>query len=323
MRERRGDAMTAEIIYPADRAAWLAARRQDVTASVAGCLLGVHPYTTAYGLWALKSGLVADDDTDNAVLRRGRLLEPVVIEMLREDRPDWTVEYRRDNAYFRDPEARIGATPDAFATRPDIYGRGIVQVKTVADDKFRREWIDAETGEIVLPLWIAVQAIVEANLTGASWACVAVMVIGRGIDLQIVDVPLNTRVMNRLRREVREFWRMVEAGEEPPIDWNRDGGAIAEVYRDSMPDRKDLTNVDGLDLIVGRFGAARETHRAAAQQIDELRPRILHALGTAEAGFTTNWNISARASVRTGPNGEPVKSRALRITPKENPDARF
>jgi len=315
--------MSVQIIYPADRTAWLDARKQDVTASVAGALLGIHPYQTPYGLWAEKSGRVASDDADNPVLRRGRLLEPVVIEMLREDRPDWTVEYRRDNAYFRDADARIGATPDAFATRPDIYGRGIVQIKTVADDKFRREWIDAETGEVVLPLWIAVQTIVEATLTGASWACVAAMVIGRGIDLQVVDVPLNTRVMNRLRREVREFWRMVEEGREPPIDWNRDGAAVADVYRDSMPDRKDLTAVDGLDLIVGRFAAARETNRVTSQQIDELRPRILHALGPAEAGFTTNWNITARTSVRAGPNGQPVKSRSLRITPKENPDARF
>ncbi len=315
--------MSVHVILPADRAAWLDARKQDVTASVAGVLLGIHPYQTPYGLWAEKSGRVASDDADNPVLRRGRLLEPVVIEMLREDRPDWTVEYRRDNAYYRHVEDRIGATPDAFATRPDIYGRGIIQVKTVADDKFRREWIDADTGEVVLPLWIAVQAIVEATLTESTWACVAVMVIGRGIDLQIVDVPLNTRVMNRLRREVREFWRMVEEGREPPIDWNRDGAAVAEVYRDSMPDRKDLTAVAGLDEISGRFVDAREAYNVSGKAIETLRPRILHALGAAEAGFTTNWNITARTSVRTGPNGQPVKSRSLRVTPKENPDARF
>lgn len=315
--------MSIQIILPANRAAWLDARKQDVTASVAGALLGVHPYQTPYGLWAEKSGRVASDDADNPVLRRGRLLEPVVIEMLREDRPDWTVEYRRDNAYYRHVEDRIGATPDAFATRPDIYGRGIVQVKTVADDKFRREWVDADTGEVVLPLWIAVQAIVEATLTESTWACVAVMVIGRGIDLQIVDVPLNTRVMNRLRREVREFWRMVEEGREPPIDWNRDGAAVAEVYRDSMPDRKDLTEIDGFDLIVGHYADAKVSANASKAVVDQLRPQILHTLGAAEAGFTTNWNITARTSVRVGPNGQPVKSRSLRITPKENPDARF
>jgi hypothetical protein len=315
--------MSIQIIYPADRAAWLNARKQDVTASVAGALLGVHPYQTPYALWAEKSGRVTSDDADNPVLRRGRLLEPVVIEMLREDRPDWLVEYRRDNAYFRNTEDRIGATPDAFATRPDIFGNGIVQVKTVADDKFRREWIDAETGEVVLPLWIAVQAIVEATLTGSSWACVAAMIIGRGIELEVIDVPLNTRIMHRLRREVREFWRMVDEGIEPSIDWNRDGAAVAEVYRDSLPDRKDLTADSILNQLAGRFVDAREAHNTAGKAIDQIRPRILHALGPAEAAFTTNWNITARTSVRVGANGLPVKSRSLRITPKESPHARF
>lgn len=316
--------MPVEILYPNSHEEWLALRRPAVTASVAGCLLGVHPYETAYGLWALKSGHVSDGDIDNAVLRRGRLLEPVIFAMLREERPDWTVEYPLGNRFFLDREARIGATPDSFATRPDIFGQGTVQGKTIARSDFESKWIDPDTGEVMLPLWIAVQAITEATLTGCAWAAVAVLIIDqRRLDLEVIDVPLNERVMHRLRREVREFWRMVEEGREPPIDWNRDGAAIAEVYRDSMPDRKDLTAVDGLDLIVSNFVRSKEVAGDHVKLLDQMRPRILHALGTAEAGFTTNWNITARTSVRVGTNGQPVKSRSLRITPKENPDARF
>ncbi|MCV0395430.1 MAG: YqaJ viral recombinase family protein [Rhizobiaceae bacterium] len=317
--------MPIEIIHPADRDAWLAARRQDVTASVAGCLLGVHPYTTAYGLWAEKSGRIPSDDQDNAILRRGRLLEPVVVEMLREDYPEWTIEYHRDNAYWRDTADRIGATPDAFGTRPDAFGQGILQIKTVAEDKFRREWLDPDTGEVILPLWIAVQAIVEATLTGSAWASVAILVWGRGIELVVEDVPLDAgaRVMARLRREVREFWRKVEAGEEPPIDWHHDGAAVLAVWSDSLPDRKDLTGVDEIDATIADYRASKDAANAAQQRVERLRPRILHALGSAEAGFTDNWDITARTSVRTGPNGQPVKSRVLRIHPRENIHARF
>jgi predicted phage-related endonuclease len=42
--------MTIQIIRPADRQAWLAARSKDVTASVAAAVLGAHPYTTPYAL---------------------------------------------------------------------------------------------------------------------------------------------------------------------------------------------------------------------------------------------------------------------------------
>ena len=44
----------------ADKAAWLEWREADMTASVGACLFGadIHPYTTAYREWAIKSGLV-------------------------------------------------------------------------------------------------------------------------------------------------------------------------------------------------------------------------------------------------------------------------
>lgn len=318
--------MTIEIIRPADRTAWLAARRHDVTASQAACLLGVHPYTTAYGLWAIKSGRIEDDEADNPVLRRGRLLEPVAIELLREERPDWDVIYDRSNTYWRDTEARIGATPDAFATRPDVFGFGIVQVKTASDFAYERNWLDQDTGDVNLPLWIAVQAIVEASLAGSAWAAVALMVVGRGLDLKVIDVPINERLMHRLKREVREFWRMVDEGREPPIDWKRDGAMVADVWRDSLPERRDLSDDLQLNVMIGNYLDAKATATSAGKVVDELRPQILHALGAAEVAVTREWDITARTSVReaTGPFGQPIKTRVLRIKPrKDNPYAYF
>lgn len=314
--------MTVQIIYPADRAAWLEARKQDVTASVCSALFGINPWYSAYRLWAIKSGRVEESQEVTDAMQRGLDFEEVVVKRLRRERPNWSIDYRADNTYFRDPAIRLGATPDTFATRDDIYGQGTVQLKTKSWHSFKESWHDPETGEVTVPLDVAVQTIVEAHLTGSAWAAVAVLVVDP-YDFHVIDVPVHEKLIRRIRSLVTDFWAMVESGKEPEPDWLRDGPTVAEVYRDSMPDRKDLTAVDGLDLIVGRFAAARETNRATSQQIDDLRPRILHALGSAEAGFTTNWNIAARTSVRTGPNGQPVKSRTLRITPKENPDARF
>lgn len=310
--------MTIEIIRPDDRTAWLAARRKDVTASVIGALVGVHPYTTPYGLWAEKTGLIPADDSDSPQLRRGRLLEPVAIELLREERPDWTVDYRPDNTYWRDSEARIGATPDAFATREDIFGTGCVQIKTASDHAFRENWRDPETEEIQLPLWIAAQVLIEAHLTGCTWASVVLMVVGRGIEIHVIDVPLHAGVIRRLRAAVAEFWRMVDAGERPAPDWLRDGATVLDVHRDSVPDRKDLTRIEGLDQIVGRYVDSREAWRVAGETADHLKPQIIMALGPAELGFTDNWEISTRTTIRAGEFGQALKSRTVRIRPREN-----
>lgn len=347
--------MTIQIIRPADRAAWLAARSQDVTASVAAALVGgVHPFTTAYQIWASKTGRLTDQ-VETAAMRRGTEFEPVAAELFRVTRPEWTVEYPLNNAYFRDAEARLGATPDAFFTDPARVGTGVAQLKTTSERTFREVWIDPETDEINLPLYIAIQTIVEAELTGASFACVPVVVVPFELDdlveglrtsgaydiqrtlrnvafawlqmgklqVHVIDVPLHAGVKRRLRAAVREFWRVADSGAEPDPDWLRDGAAVMDVWRDSTPDRRDLTGDPEIDGVVTRYRDARATERAAKEVADHLRPRIIHALGSAEEGFTAGWTIRAPTTVRTGEFGQPVKSRTLRIKERGNPDARF
>lgn len=309
--------MTIEIIKPADRDAWLAARRKDVTASVAGCLLGIHPYMTAYGLWAEKTGQIEPDTEETPALRRGRLLEPVVAAMLREERPDWWVSYAADNTYYRDPTARLGATPDSFARRPDIDGQGIVQFKTVSEHAFRDNWLDPDTRDVVLPLWIAVQAIVEADLTEAHWATVAAMVVGRGIDLHIIDVPVHAGIRRRVRGAVAEFWALVDAGGRPDVDWKRDGATVLDVYRDSEAAVADLTSDADIDTLVARYLSATEMRSTADKEANLLKPQIIDALGNAEAGETARFQITAKTQIRKAYQVKESSSRPLRIKQKE------
>src|SRR5258708_3490433 len=191
------------------REQWLACRSQDVTASIAGALLGVHPYSTAYGLYLLKKGLIAEDPEETGPMRRGRLLEPVAVQMLREDKPNWTIHDHPIGYYYRDPASRLGATPDVLAT--DEHGKpGIVQIKSVEPSIFRRDWKN-EDGTIEPPLWIVVQGIIEAYLTGAEWAAVAPMVVGFGLEMPVIPIPLHAGILDRLKAEVSEFWQRIEA----------------------------------------------------------------------------------------------------------------
>lgn len=305
--------MAVEIIYPADRAAWLQARNQDITASVAGALFAAHLYTTAYQIWAEKTGAIERDEAENAAMRRGRLLEPAAVQMLREERPEWTVEYRQDNAYFRDPDLRVGATPDAFVQRPETYGQGICQFKTSSEEAFRKYWIDPDTGDVEVPTWIAVQAIVEAKLTGATWASVAVMVVGRGIDMHVFDIPLHEAVWKALVVKAREFWELTDTGGHPPLEWDRDGSTVIDVYRSTQPKRVNLTGDLEADAIVGRFEGARADRRAAQKLEDVLRAQVIYALGNADEGETARFHIKAPERVRK----DGATYRNIKIIPKE------
>jgi predicted phage-related endonuclease len=54
------------ILHPATDEEWLGLRREDVTASQAAALLGAHPYTTAYQMWADKTGRSSEKEMNGA-----------------------------------------------------------------------------------------------------------------------------------------------------------------------------------------------------------------------------------------------------------------
>jgi predicted phage-related endonuclease len=268
--------------YPIEgRDMWLALRQQDVTASAAGALLGGHPYISAYGLWALKSGRIKEDSLETPAMRRGRLLEPVAVELLREERPDW--EIHRGTAYYRDAARRIGATPDALAI--DTTGRlGVIQIKSVEPTIFRRNWQGEEGVEP--PLWIALQAMIESELTGAVWAVVAAMTISHGIEIHIVEIDLTHReaIMARLTEAVADFWRTIAAGIMPDIDYGRDLALVEQLYVPSG-ETIDLTRDNAVMELVSERGALGKTIKEAEARLTGIKGALLDKLGSASIGL--------------------------------------
>lgn len=253
-----------------DRASWLALRKPDITASVAAALFGAHEYTTCYELWALKSGLLQEDKEETAPMVRGRLLEPVAINLIAEQHQTWKLH--QPHAYYRDAGKRIGCTPDLLATDPLRSGRGVIQIKTVEPSVFRKKW-RGEDGTVEPPIWIAIQALIEAKLTGASWAAVAAMRVGHGLDIDIIDVPLHDGLWARLEQEVASFWRSVETGQPPAADYMRDSATIAALY----PPEKDLPPIDlSADNRLPDIVAEREEIMARAR-VDEKRKKEIDA----------------------------------------------
>lgn len=254
------------------REQWLKLRGQDVTASTAAALLGIHPYQTAYALWALKTGRIADDVEETPPMRRGRLMEPLAVQMLREERPDWQISDHPVGLYFRDPATRLGATPDLLAR--DENGKwGIVQLKSVEAGIFRRDWRDAD-GNVSPPLWIVIQAIVECHLCGFEWAAVAPIVVGHGVEIPVVPVPLHAGIIERIKAEVAAFWRMVEDGRHPDVDYGRDADLLALLH---AGDERvlDLSADNELPDLIAKREALSAEKKATETQWDENRARIL------------------------------------------------
>lgn len=274
------------------REEWLALRKRDVTASAAAALFGVHPFMSGFTLWQSKTGGVDDEDTPP--MRRGRLLEPVAVELLREERPEWLVE--RGAHYWRDPEARLGATPDVLAECRE-RGPGIVQIKSVEPGVFRRRW-RGEDGAIEVPLYVAVQAVIEAHLTGAQWCAVAALVVSHGVDLHVLDVPLHPGLIMAIEKRIADFWQIVDSGEMPPFDYAKDGAAIAALFAHENGQTVDLSGDNRLrELFEERERLAADKKQAEAR-IDEINAEARAKLGEATFGTLPGWTVSAKTVER-------------------------
>lgn len=294
-----------------DRAAWLALRERDITASVAGALLGLHEYTTPFALWALKTGRLSEDPEETPPMRRGRLLEPVAIEMLREERPDWIVEPGR--TYFRDPSIRLGATPDTRVVCPR-RGLGTVQIKSVEQSVFRRKWQVDPYGPVEPPLWIAVQAIVEAHLTGAAWASVAPLVVGHGVELPIIEIPLIPGVIDRVREATVAFWTMIEEGREPDPDYAHDAETIDELFLVDEGGEIDLSHDNRIPELLAERAAAKADEKDAKARTEAANAEIKHKLAGAAIGHLGDGRrITWKTQHRKGFEVHPTSFRVLRV----------
>jgi predicted phage-related endonuclease len=295
--------MGIEIRTLEDREAWLKWREDDITASNGACLFGadIHPYTSAYQLWAEKSGLWKPQPMDAKLARRGHYVEKMAPELLSEEHPDWHVV--PNPYYYRDVEARIGATPDLWARRPDIAGAGIIDVKSVGAQTFRR-WKDRDTGDTELPVWMAIQVNIQAALVAAywegdplTWGAVAAVTIGdAGLDIELLIVTILPGMMDNFRGLAKDFWRRVEAREPYPIDWGKDAETILGMYRDDDGSIIDLSEDEALaDTLAQREGYKQiEREGAEAEKSRKLLDAmIIDKLGNAMTARTKQGLIKA------------------------------
>jgi len=308
--------VTIEILEPRSRDEWLRIRQQTIGASEIAALVGASPWETAFSLYSKRVGNAAPEP-ENAAMRRGRHLEAVAIEMLREERPDWIVKANPmpGGVFYRDLDAGISATPDAFVSAP---GRpnGICQIKSVQKFTFDKKWKNAD-GEIEPPLHVVIQAVQEAALTGAEWACVAALVIDFGIDLPVIEIEIHGGIIARMRKEAADFWRRVAENDPPPPDFGKDGALIASLYSDDNGSEIDLSGNEVIVQILAEREAlkAREKDGSEAEKARKvLDAEIIYELGNASTGRLADGRvITAKTTRRAGYEVKPTSFRSVKI----------
>ena len=303
--------MTIDICQIENKEQWLAWRRQDVTASEIAVLAGHSTYKTPLRLWAEKTGVVDQPDETRA-MTRGRWMEASVLEALRETEPTWQID--RCGIYVRDPELRLGCTPDATAIVP-IHGgteRIAVEAKTVARPIF--EGWDGE-----LPMTYQLQALTQLMLLDLPRAVVPVLVVDMfGCDLHVFHVERHPGAEARIRELVQEFWHNVEMGFEPKAR-KGDLSLVKELYPPDKGEPLDLSGDNYLPEALNIRAALKAEIKEKEELVAGLEAEIITKLNGATLGVLPGWKITNKMQHKKEYVSKAVDYPVLRISRQEGP----
>lgn len=290
------------------RESWLELRRQAVGASEIGALFGCHPYRTALEVYADKTLDTRKRTSNQETLTSGQLLEPVVAERVRQERPDWTVTPATDWLFARN--IGMSCTPDFFVSCSE-RGQGVLQAKTVDPWAFKSEWT-----EDVPPKWIILQTLQEMFLAEVSWGVIAAMEVSRELPLHIYEFEVNEAAQQRLVKAVQKFWTDVAAGREPPADYTRDGDIIKAMYAEDNGEMIDLSGNNRLPLLLAeheRLSGEIKAIRGNEKTLKAVEAEIKAILGGALGATLPGWQVRSPTIARKGYVVEPTTYRTLKI----------
>lgn len=271
-----------------DRASWLAKRTQDLTASDFAAAIGESPYKTALELYAEKTGVILPEP-ETAVMRRGRLLEPVAVAMLAEEHPDWAIEYPL-NLYIRDASIRLGATPDAKAT---IDGKLVnLQIKTANRLSYERDWANGPPDHIIY------QTAVEGMLLDADRSIIVLLIVDyASFNLMEFPVERHPEAEARFRQDAIAFWDNIASGRLPAADLSRDAKTLAALFPQSVKEPVlDLSQYNALPGELKEWARLRDEVAERKERMDRIETGIKEKLGPAEIAELPGWRITWRTT---------------------------
>lgn len=281
--------MTIERYQIANREQWLDLRRADITASDVAIVCGMGAYGSAAELYAEKKGL-RPPLVDSGVLKRGRWGEAAVFEALLDVYPEW--EIRRAKIYLRDPELRLGATPDGFAIAPDRDGIGVVQAKVVSRWIFRNKWLDdyddnIQTGSATPPDGYMLQTLTEEMLAEAKWGCLAVLINGEyDWSFRLFNIPRSADFEHLINSNVRRFWRdYLDPNIMPMFDPLVDERLVKLLYPQDSGETIDLTRDNRALQLVEDFVEKKAGVKRLNTDIDAIQTELQGKLGSNTFGI--------------------------------------
>jgi putative phage-type endonuclease len=284
-----------EIIPFTTEADWLAHRQRDVTSTESAALFGMSPYVTAFDLWHRKRSGTAPEFKQNDRMKWGNRLEAAIAHGIAEEQ-GW--EIRPMKEYMRDPDARLGSSFDFVITS---LGEPVhLEIKNVDYLAFRDGWIEHDDGSIEAPEHIEMQVQHQMAVSGFKRAFIGAFIGGnRGV---VIERERDEDVIRAIRHRVAEFWRTVDAGQEPEPVMPDDAEVLIRMNQYAQPGKVlDASSDEEIARLVDEYRQANAAKKNAEEDAEVAKARLLEAIGDAEKVLLPGYTISASMIADTPP----------------------
>jgi putative phage-type endonuclease len=200
-----------------DQTHWHELRSQHIGASDVAALFDMSPFTTLWQLWMEKSGKLPPEDlSDNKSVQAGTFLESGIANWAAH-RWDMKIEKVVDY-YTADDCPGMGASLD-FQTD----GGHPVEIKWSAHGdgwEYEGDTITCAPDNYVL------QVLHQMACTDAEYGWLIALIRN---EPRRMKVPRSEEIISKIKSHVAKFWDSVRAGEEPPVDFDKDGEAVVRL----------------------------------------------------------------------------------------------
>jgi hypothetical protein len=253
---------------------------KTVSATQSPALFGVSPYVTKWMLYRHFHDGVSLEIEDNARLKYGRRLQPLILEDAAQELA-LEVTPNTENTYIR--RGLLGCTPDANVVAPD-RGPGRIETKAVFDyGVWMREWDGGRTVPRHHDIQLQQQMYVGDEKKPFEWGIIIAWVCG---DLYYFERQPIPELWERLETEAAAFLADVAAGNEPdPFGAPVEIGWLTKLLPVVEKKVRDLRTEPGADKLVEaavQFNLAKDVRGANDKLANKCKAELLGAALDAE-----------------------------------------
>jgi putative phage-type endonuclease len=269
-------------------ASWHEIRAKGIGGSHVGIICGYSKWDSPISLWAIKTGKVEKDRTENPAMEWGNRLEPVVIQKFEDEHPELTMIKDVGTWKHSEREWQI-ANPDALY-RTATGEIGILEIKTGA---YKEDWINSQTGELKVPLSYLAQVLWYMDIFDAKEGWIAALIGGR--EYLEIKIEADRFQMDANMARVEMFRKHLLEDTQPDFDG---AASTLETIRKMHPLIEDRTVA--LDEMGEQYLETVSSFDFAQAEMNEIKSRVLDSMGKAKYGAIGDRVIVTRQAGRGG-----------------------